>query len=650
MLVSYWLIKMKAIISLVLFCGIAELKADEIFNLLLVFGPCILHVYEFPDSEFSKEVSNSIAIGNHGLPRITYNYTHTQHIAQYNDVQSNINWYSKVSLRSREICSVHIFIGLPIHGVNVHLLPRLVNGNLFAVGMTPPVTILLVPENFGSLGNVLIGPTEFQQLPPKAFAIELPSGMYYFFCSRCYTQPSRFKRIPKQEDVRLVSESTYKKDWRTERFLVLIHFSHRTHDIWECDSRIWREWRVQGKPPWNWMTCSPILAYWDLQFQSVEKNLTGVTYIPGRDRYRQIGRLISRANHLTLKPRGWFECVQRHYILYYDCTTRSQTISLEAWTRPYKNECWISAFVSMIGFVICLWLVVNRGDKLKAKLRLWEVAVAGFKTMGILFRQGTSVRMRSKGIILVFCFSMFLFTTLYENLLTSEIISPDIKRQMNMHEYLATSKRTAYAASLGYFPLVNASIEKLGFSIPEHKLVDISDQLADYENVIGTEMGFLIPRTELELASELSMTRAPFSCQRFAVDMELPTDEIFVIFLHGLSNEFIRAANILRETGMYHFWQEVMQAWRDEMDYRTHRREVEQKEELFRFSQSLISLKNLIPLFIGTAVLEGLGLLVFVYENTPKIYRAILSLAKCLFRSMSKWKIKRTLVVSLEVD
>jgi hypothetical protein len=115
---------------------------------------------------------------------------------------------------------------------------------------------------------------------------------------------------------------------------------------------------------------------------------------------------------------------------------------------------------------------------------------------------------------------MTLFTTLYENELTSQVISPEVKRAIGFREYMSKIGQIYRPSNINLthiFPALRSiGIEPEGFWT--HYIHD--NDIWRWKEVVGTKVGYLLPLLDYEIPWELNPLNNPISCERFAVNQE----------------------------------------------------------------------------------------------------------------------------------
>jgi hypothetical protein len=153
----------------------------------------------------------------------------------------------------------------------------------------------------------------------------------------------------------------------------------------------------------------------------------------------------------------------------------------------------------MLAFLTVALFVIYRNTHLtedKTKFAIYQsqdIVQNCFVYMVIILRQGWPANMQRFWFSVLFCQAVFLFTLVYENLLTSEIIIPTPKVALDIHKYIALGKKTAQDESLATGYLLVEDLTKMGIAVPQHFLVSMtSDEYRTYKTKLGADMGIVV--------------------------------------------------------------------------------------------------------------------------------------------------------------
>jgi hypothetical protein len=580
-----------------------------------IFGSCVMHVKIFSNFPANDEIMQNFLTSNLNKVKTIHNSSKDMPYTTFGKIVP--------ALKSNEVCSLHVVVGVlkrqywELHGW--------VKQNPMALATSPKVYYIFIPRSYETFieGNALSH--QYGELPATIFIMDYSSKEYYFLCTRCSVnmyplyEYARPQKVPKDSSISTLSQDSFKRYWRTQHFRIHIHDPSRVLYIGGCSKWIWLNMAKKESLKPN---CTSFHAYWDSLVSSVEVNMTAYVrpLYEGDERFRT-GTI--RPYH-PITPEDYsatsygLMMYASAYLLYSDCSTRDQIISMQAWTGSISSDVWALFACTLVVVVFVVGIEKGRSEHTNS-VSIGSLDNALIGTARLVLRQGMPTVHKGLILCVIFCHTMTILTNVYENKLTSQIIVPPTKSAMDIFDFLLKGETIAYVDTAPIIHLTNWLAQQHKDPLPKVT----SERIAFLQNDIiglatfGSKPAVFQFLREQDLKTLINPKFRTANCDRFAVPNSMYKLSLLHRFQHALRARFVHMTNLFLENGIDQFWKE--------------QREIEKEmlvQKRFRYHNTtdssalhgnLISFWNLIPFLIVSVSLLNMGVLVVVVENHDKL-------------------------------
>jgi hypothetical protein len=369
--------------------------------------------------------------------------------------------------------------------------------------------------------------------------------------------------------------------------------------------------------------CKAFHAFWDTLVGLVEVNMTAyVRYWREGDERLRTGSIHPQhtftSEDFSATSHGHM-VFAKGYLLYSDCITRDQIISMEAWTGSISSNVWILFAFTLVIVNLVVCIEKGRLEHMNSVLiSSLERALLGITRL--VLRQGIPSVDKGLVLIVIFCHAMTLLTNVYENELTSRIIVPHAKSAMDIFDFLLKGETIAYISTGPIALLTNWLAQQHKNPIPSVKARLVSFQENDrYTLTFGSKPPVFQFLLEHDLKTLLNPRFRTDNCDRFVVKNSIYEIPLFRKFQHALRARFVYMSHLLRENGIDQYWRgqkELEKQLGFERSFRSHN-----ITDISALEGSVISLWNLVPFFIVFVSFLSTALLIFTGENHSKLFQ-----------------------------
>jgi hypothetical protein len=379
--------------------------------------------------------------------------------------------------------------------------------------------------------------------------------------------------------------------------------------------------------------CNLQFSYYDLLVRSVESNMTSGA---GSIYYEVDPRILTG----WLDPSGivvqgtrpsatsqWFVGTAKGVITYPDCRSRSQLITIEAWSGSIPINVWLLFLCAMFVFTLFYCIQFLYYEKTRGRDIFQRINEGVFDTIRMIFRQGVPSRYQALVLCLIFCHALTVLVCLYENLLTSEIVVPERKKALGFAEFLSLGR---------ILTGVNKFMKKMGIPLDrfKSKLLE-GEELRKRSYKPSSQYAELLPQTEHSIKLVLMFKMDEPNCKFFAVQEEFYSSFGFTALSHALRARFLHMSNILLQAGYYQFWMMERVSFQYEIGNALRGRG-KGNSEMEILDGSLISIWNLVPLFIGISIMYASGFVILLAENKNAVAKRIKSVKERCIKLTTK--------------
>jgi hypothetical protein len=287
-------------------------------------------------------------------------------------------------------------------------------------------------------------------------------------------------------------------------------------------------------------------------------------------------------------------------------------INFAAWWEPFQLELWffMGGTSLVLGLVGTFWIYKLKHFEVLRKNISSKLASESLNVVRCILRQDEDTK---NIILLVFSFTMILVTSLYENIITSQLIVPDnptiyltladlvengYKFRSNVIQTIVNSVNT-YLVRIGKANLM--SYKNFERNPELHSLSDISNKsLRNAYIGYATENDWKHHTTLLTVGS-------PYKCHT----VKDPVSEVlaFVSFQNTFTHEQMRLMLVMRDYGFLAWWDKLVK-YSDKLAFSILRRQMSVEE----ISDSYLSNLNIVPIYSIWMILVTFSLVIFLTE------------------------------------
>jgi hypothetical protein len=299
---------------------------------------------------------------------------------------------------------------------------------------------------------------------------------------------------------------------------------------------------------------------------------------------------------------------------------RNLQVKFAALWEPFGVKVWLN--VGCTWFILILVLVFvgkcNRFTTIRLRFSYQEYAdkflLEALRVTRCILRQDESDR---RPVLILFCFAMIVTTSLYENIITSKLIVPDVELvHSNVADLYDAGYKFSISIPLWYFRQAVESyvkrigrvglVDKMRYSLEDGGAFNI-DSVADM-SLRKSYVGHGTLRSWKYQTKYLKVKGFPQKCQIVTDPISESLD--FITFGSFLTHEHMRMMSLLRDHGFMAWWIELEEYFEDMMFHILSR----EKEVKVKRSSNYISNLNLVPIFTVWFSFLVFSTFVFLFE------------------------------------
>jgi hypothetical protein len=296
---------------------------------------------------------------------------------------------------------------------------------------------------------------------------------------------------------------------------------------------------------------------------------------------------------------------------------RGLEMNFAAWWEPFSVYLWLSLFITVVVVVGTVALLVNLKSQcvngLKVKICFKGLSSELIKILRLILRQDDS---EDRILLLLFCFSMFLITCLYENVITSLLVVPYVpivqKTIADLHE-IGFKFRSVFPFDYLKHPIQDY-LRTIGreelFSQLAFVITDDEERYDEKEPANGSLRHAFIGEKRLDhWEYETKLFRVFFSLKCQPVKDPISETHAFIIVKSFLSHEHLLLLKQLRDHGFIAWWTSMEKFSNDLMFHI-----IGKNRKTTPSSSSFISNLNLVPVYAAWLCLLVFSSLCFIVE------------------------------------
>jgi hypothetical protein len=598
---------MKCLIFIQVILNIAQVNCFRAAD-MSIFGPCVIHIKMFRDSRLIEDLS-SIIINAQLISRREALFS----IFNGTDLDSQIQPIGSVY----EKCSVNVMVGVqPRHD---KLLHDWMYTSAYTFSQKPHSIYVIALDS--ETNSMMIDKATIM-LPVSIFVINIYTNSveleseprFWYYCSSC-TYP--LQPVLNKNNIRLLSDSNYERKWQYPKLNLQAKVSRITGEITLCEKYIWEKWLASFDDDIRetYSVCSKSFSFLDLVARSTHPNMTiSLVNVVNRMSDGFSGQLIygswTTANHLDpwLASSTYFHRPAAATIIYCNCDRQSDVSTFESCVKCFSLTLWLSIFG--ICALVQMYLSATQFTK-QGTLAFGLFLELIMNVISLVVRQGNC----TTRVLALFSFVMFLVTSLYENSMTSDIIVPAVKPEMELSQLILSGYKVLYVGANTYRSQIDSVKEafKLSRTPFDSSKVHLmtNAMFTDPKTFSSDKNGYFVVATENSRKIILGRIQSyvPSHCWCTSVKNELQSFRTFSGYKHRLTEKIFRYINLLNQAGIDQlFDQDITQASSDISDEKKfHKQNVSSGDHY-------VSLKNLLPLFFGLFGLVGISKVLFLAE------------------------------------
>jgi hypothetical protein len=595
---------------------------------LTVFGQCNIYYKMFRPDQETVDLTERAILAQQQLRK---NYALT---CIYN--ATSIDPMVSPSVSLYESCVLTVIVGIVPYDSD--RLGDFMLRNNYTFSSTPFSTYILIPGPFQAKWIAKFPRRHAVMLPVRIFYLLLPtfreddSGFYtspyIFVCAHC-EESSWKKEMRASSDLASISSLNFSSFWSRNDVQIVNEDFLVTHDVTDCERGPWeRIFRTQRS------VCSSFFSFMVVISRSVHPNFT----VSARDSHgpfenRCFGFLQSgyfTNPSFSDASSSWFQVVNTGGLSFCDCKPKSRKELLRAWATPFERKVWLGLTVTylLLGFTVGTKLHVSK--RYSKKSRVQDFAVGFMAVAGLYLRQeGVNVGCRNLLLLTSLCIGVIL--SLYENIVTSEIVVPPPTLEHNLTSLVMDVRsKVIYVADN---TATNQRLKELELEARKWNIKYSKDQFQSTDDWYrismapplenGTSLSYFGFYSAVESDSWLRKVKLLNNkCHCYIVKHEFRQKESYITFKIFLMHRFVFMSNILRQSGIISYFTEEYRTYEHKIRLTNVRRQLEKgryHSEFFvreRTGMDLIKLRNLVLLFV---MFGGMGLFavnIFILEKS----------------------------------
>jgi hypothetical protein len=451
---------------------------------------------------------------------------------------------------------------------------------------------------------------------------------YVLVCSHC-DGSSWPKSIPVNSELAYISSLNFTSSWLRNN-LQIINDWYDGFDITGCDRFPWSNFLEQDESSED-IICNDYFGFMDVLVRSVEPNLTlSAKY----ERNFLDDKFSGYMFKVHIKYPGFdvaasvcFHRVSSRRLFFCDCNPKSQKGMLTAWVKPFEHSIWLWLLIVFLLLSLTIGVTLHTGKKCSTESRISDWAAVFLTVAGLYLRQeGANSGCPSLLLLSSLCIGVIL--SLYENIVTSELVVPPEKFEHNLSSLLmAAGSIVIYSGSK--LPtnqdLIDLKIEtkkwNIKYSMDQFQLNnELHDKNLPLQN--ATSLSYFGYYSSVE--SDLRIRNSKLvnnKCHCYIVKHPFSKRVTHFIFRHFLRNKFASVFNTLRENGIYYFFTERDRKYGFNIYLARSRRELEANQSHSDFfvreesKMALIELENLYFIFVAFGGMVLFAFIIFTLKQ-----------------------------------
>jgi hypothetical protein len=579
---------------------------------LSVFGPCNINLKWFREHQLTVDLIEEIVLVQQKL-RKDYSLTTIDNATRRVPMVSP-------TIGLFEGCVLNIIVGLgPNDGIRQD---QFMIQNNYTYSSTPFSTYILIPYTYKANENVIPPKFAMLYLPVRVFYLLVPilpeddvnlyTRPYVLVCAPC--GESWAKKMAGSSDLACVSSLNFSSSWL--RNDVQIGNGYIEGNITGCDYA-----------PWVGLTaCTLNFPLMDVLVRSVEPKLTSsVKYKRDDWGNESIGHIhdgLLDNPDFEEAASSWFHDAAVGGIYFCDCNPKSQTEILTAWGRPFARSVWVGLVITfvLLSLTIGIKLKFCKGDAKTCSVK--DCIVPFFIVAGLHLRQeGTKVG--NQGLVILSSFCIGVVLSLYENSVTSKLVVPPPKFEHNLSSLLMSAgTKIMY---IGPNSSTNVNLIELETQTKKYDIqyskdrfelnnYELHDKALPLEN--QTSRAYFGFYTAVESDQRLRKLKLVNNkCHCYIVKHTFRKTQNYISFFLLQRKRFISILNVLRQSGITHFFNEKYRKHEGNLMLANHRLLLEDKKYHSDFfareepGPDVIQLENLYFLLV---IFGGMGFLAVI--------------------------------------
>jgi hypothetical protein len=337
--------------------------------------------------------------------------------------------------------------------------------------------------------------------------------------------------------------------------------------------------------------------------------------------------------------------VEYHTFVYCTYNRRSQSMSIAVWFLPFDVSCWI---ITAVLFCLFFLLQIINPGRLYTPQFISETLLVIFR---ILFRQSLS---NPTGLSMLFVVFLLIFSLCYENFITSSLISPskeipfeNITEAVNAEFILAVEEGTGTSYFKGKDAFFKENKNALRrFDVFEkvsgpsgHQLINspFNYRAAQARSFINGIDNDLFPDNKKRIYflrlrihsnkyfSLISDVKYPYKCLQ--TKEGLGAFSVYLVSRSGIKGQLAPVFEWIQAAGLWIPFDNLEGCRREIIRRNVWNELVGLKGQgASRLQENLVTLSNIVPLFVASALACIVAVCIFVFECKGQQWRALLTI------------------------
>jgi hypothetical protein len=534
---------------------------------LTVFGQCNIYLKRFRDNQWSLDLTEKI-IHVQQENRKDYALTSIENATHlFPGLSPTVSLF--------EGCVLNVLVG--INSKDLKILDNLMIKNNYTYSSTPFSTYILITPAHQANADVIYRRFTMLYFPVRVFYLFVPifpdddvnlyTRPYVLVCAPC--GKSWAKKMTVSSDLAYISSLNFSSSWSRNNVQIIDGFANG-YDLTGCDDGPWlRGYHSRFFISSRRDVCLYKYSFMDVLVRSVGRNLTlsAKSEIDISDK-RFSGHIYEayvtdpKFSHAAS---AWFQVVSIGKLHFCDCNPKSQKELLKAWVTPFEGSVWLSLMIVflLLNLLVGVKLQVGKSNSKSSCVKDFVVPILAIA--GIFLRQeGTKIGNQSLLLLTSFCVGVILL--LYENFVTSKLVVPPPKLEHNFSGLLmAAGSKVIYTGedSPTNPELIELETEALKWNITYSKAqFELNNELDDWNPPLenGTILSYFAFHSAVASDVQLRKLKLIYNkCHCYIVNHAFKHVHEYILSHLFQRKRFISVLNILRETGIFSFFNEKKQ-------------------------------------------------------------------------------------------